>query len=133
MTIIPKQSLLKVREMRDFVGVWFKTQGQKAWTYAHRPGGRAFLIALLTLVVLLLAWWQVSQWYQVRLLLEVQAQTAHETFLRANALSLAVDRRFAQLQGLYAFVHAETADSEFEVHFETFAAGLYDDSQGVRD
>lgn len=122
-----------MKELGDFVSSWLKTQGQKARAYAHTPGGQAFLIALLALVVLLLIWWQASQWYQARLLAEAQAQTAHETFLRANALSLAINQRFAQLQGLSAFAHAEATDSEFEIHFETFAAGLYDNSQGVRD
>lgn len=113
--------------------MWFQTQRQKAWAYAHTPGGQALLIALVTLVVLLLAWWQVSQWYQGQLLAEARAQTANETFLRANALSLAISRRFAQLQGLSAFVQAEAEDGEFETHFETFAAGLYGESEGVRD
>lgn len=119
--------------MGEFGGAGLKREGQKVWAYAHTPGGQALLIALLTLIGLLLAWWQTSHWYQSRLLAEARAQTAEETFLRANALSLAINRRFAQLQGLYAFARAEAADSEFGTRFETFAAGLYDASQGIRD
>lgn len=106
---------------------------RRAWNYARSPGGSSLLGALGVLIVLLPIWWQAGRWYRGQLMMEARAQIASETSLRGNALTLAINRRFAQLQGLYAFVQAEAQDGQFEIHFETFAAGLYAGSGSIRN
>jgi signal transduction histidine kinase len=90
--------------------------------------------AFIVLLTLLPAWWFTSQWYEGRLLNEQRSEAAVQTALRANALSLAVGRRLARLQGLHAFV--QTADfpssGEHWVEFDSFAAELYTHSHGIR-
>ncbi len=125
-------SLTQKKRSGDFVSVGQETPGRRTWAYARTPAGLAPLGALVTVVLLLFAWWQLSRWYQAGLLADVRARTADETYLRANALSLALNERFAALHRLNAFVHAGASDDELNSHFQIFSAGLYDDSMGVR-
>jgi signal transduction histidine kinase len=99
------------------------------------PHGRPSIAALGTLFVLLFGGWQVSQWYGALLLSESKAQAAVRASLRGNALSLALERRLALLQGLHAYVQAEAGTPDLQSRFEIFAAQLYDSpsSRGVRN
>jgi PAS domain S-box-containing protein len=108
-------------------------RGRKVWHHARNPRMGALLPALVALAVLLPGWRQASRWYEARLLTEQRAQVMVETSLYGNALSSAVSRRMAKLQGLYAFVQADMQDEQFESHFETFAAALYANSMGIRN
>ena len=99
------------------------------------PRGRSLVTALVVLAILLLAWWQASRWYEALLLSESKAQAAVRASLRGNALSLAIGRRFALLQGLHAYVQAEANGQDLRAKFEVFAAELYEapSARGVRN
>ncbi len=86
------------------------------------------------LLILLPVWWLTSHWYAGRLLAEQRAEAAVQVSLRANALSLAVNRRLARLQGLHAFVQAAdlpVSGGSWD-EFDSFAAELYAGSRGIR-
>jgi sensor domain CHASE-containing protein len=103
----------------------------RLWGASRRPDGRALLAALLALALLLPIWWLAGQWYGDRLLVQVRADAAIETSLRANALSSIINRRLARLQGLYAFVQVELSEEDFAPQFERFASGLYAGTRGI--
>jgi len=103
------------------------------WEAARQPDGKALVAALLTLAVLLPVWWLADGWYGERLLAQERADAALETSLRANALSSAINRRLARLQGLYAFVQVELSEEDFAAQFERFASGLYAGTRGIRN
>lgn len=93
----------------------------------------AILGALLVLTILMFFWWQTSRWYAARLLTEKRGEIKEDVSIRGNALSAAVNRRFALIDGLHAFVQAEAASGELISHFDTFAAGLYTSTPGIRN
>jgi PAS domain S-box-containing protein len=105
----------------------------RLWTAARQPDGKALLAMLLALALLLPTWWLAGRWYGERLLEQERADVALETSLRANALSSAINRRLARLQGLYAFVQVELSEGDFAVQFERFATGLYAGTRGIRN
>lgn len=107
--------------------------GRRFRDYICSPAGGSLFAALGALLLLLLVWWQAGLWYEEQLLTDRRAQVLEETSLRANALSLAINRSLARMQGLYAFVQSEADAAEFEPKFESFAAQLYGDSQGIRN
>ena len=85
--------------------------------------------------ILLLGWWWVSRRYEALLFSESKAQAAVKASLRGNALSLAIERRFALLQGLHAFVQSEATALDLHAKFKLFAATLYEapSARGVRN
>jgi signal transduction histidine kinase len=87
---------------------------------------------LLSLLVLLPAWYLLGNWYQSNLIQQERAKAAEQISARANALVLAVDQRIALLQGLYAFTRTEWPDTEFDLTFEIYSAGIYFNTTGVR-
>jgi PAS domain S-box-containing protein len=91
------------------------------------------LAALGSLVLLLLAVGSLSQWYRGRLISERRGQVAAELSLRGNALSAAINRRMALLDGLVAFVHVNAGHPLFDERFETYAAEIYTSAEGVRN
>ncbi|HEX6304367.1 MAG TPA: PAS domain S-box protein [Anaerolineales bacterium] len=97
------------------------------------PSGGALFSAALVCTILLTAGWQTNGWYQNRLIEERRAQLSAEAWLRANALSTAIHRRFALAEGLSAFVKAEHRSDNFGEMFELFAAGLYSSTPGIRN
>lgn len=99
------------------------------------PHSRSLVTALAVLALLLLAWWRASLGYQALLLSEAKAQAAVRASLRGNALSLAIEQRFALLQGLHAYVQAEATAPDMSAKFEIFAAELYKapSARGVRN
>jgi sensor domain CHASE-containing protein len=101
----------------------------RAW---FRPRKQPLIVALVILVALLGLWWQVGQWYEERLLLEQRAEAVSEVSARGSALSSAVNRRLARLQGLHAFVKTEGAEVDFATKFDHFAADLFSGSRGIR-
>ena len=105
----------------------------RLWDAARRPDGKALLSALLALAVLLPVWWLAGRWYRDRLWEQERADAALETSLRANALSSAINRRLARLQGLYAFVQVELSEEDFAVQFDKFARGLYAGTSLIRN
>jgi len=105
---------------------------QRLLALARDPSGKAVLAAAMVLVVLLTIWWYTMRWYEARLLSEERAEAIAETSLRGSTLSLAINRRLARLQGLYAFVQVESSAEDLDARFETFAEGLYAGAQGIR-
>ena len=97
------------------------------------PTSIAFLGTLLTLMILMISWWQASQWYESQLLAEEHNQAKLEVSLRADALSSAINRRFALLQGLHAFVLAALHQDGLEDSFEVFAASLFSNTSGIHN
>jgi PAS domain S-box-containing protein len=110
-------------------------QGRRLRERAQGPHSGALFGALLALVLLLPLWWQGSRWYEAQLLKEQRLETAGEISLLGNALSSVINRRFARLQGLEAFVQTQLQTREAfgtQKVWETFAAALYADTQGIR-
>ncbi len=97
------------------------------------PRRTANVGALIALAGLLLLWWQAGNWYQARLLGVERARLTGELGAYRNALAININRQFAQLEGLKAFVETDPSSENFETRFETFAAGLYIDARGIRN
>lgn len=91
------------------------------------------LVTLASLTVLLLAWWQAVDWYQMRLRNEQIARAEVETALRGNALSAAVNRRMALLDGLVAYVQMDALEENFEQNFAAFSSEMYASAEGIRN
>ncbi len=104
---------------------------RRLW-HSRSPHLGALSSALGVLAVLMILWWQASQWYRGQLLAEQRGQAAVETSLRGNALTASLNRRLARLQGLHAFVQAELPGAELTSRFQPFAAELYAGSVGIR-
>jgi PAS domain S-box-containing protein len=114
---------------------WLATRWQWLREHVHWPGGGALLGALLALALLLPIWWQASRWYQAQLLKEHRLETAEQVSLLGNTLSSVINRRFARLQGLEAFVQTQLQIPGVFASpqvWETFAATLYADTHGIR-
>jgi signal transduction histidine kinase len=99
--------------------------------FLRTPDGRARFIALLTLGILLLVWWQAMVWYRSQLLTEQRLRATEEVSLRGSALSAAINRRFALLRGLNAFVRTEYDQGDFSAQFLVFASNLYANTSGI--
>ncbi|MBN1316892.1 MAG: CHASE domain-containing protein [Anaerolineales bacterium] len=99
------------------------------------PHSLSLLVAMLVFVLLTFFWFQLSQWYQTRLINEQRAEVAVQTSLQANSLSLSISRRIARLQGLHAFVQALNVieGSLLRAEFDQFVAELYAGSKGIRN
>ena len=112
---------------------WIARHARRRLNDLSSPSGSSLVKSGVALFLLLLVWWQVSEWYQVRLLAEGRSQAASDVSLRANALSAALNRRLALLDGLYAYALAEPSSQDFEKNFETFASGLYGSTTDIRN
>jgi anti-anti-sigma factor len=84
------------------------------------------------LVIVLPLFWQAGQWYHDRLLRERRAHISGALLPYANALSGAVHRRLALLEGVAAFAHIKHTDAELSAHFAPFAAKLHESASGIR-
>jgi PAS domain S-box-containing protein len=117
----------------------FSSLMRRVWDSARQPHTGALLAGVAVLMILLPLWWQAGHWYQAQLIREQKANAAVDVSLRGDALSLAITRRLARLQGLQAFVAAQlgTGDpltvGDDWPQFDTFAAALYAGSKGVRN
>ena len=105
----------------------------RAYITRNHPHRTTLLITLLTLGCLLLIWWQANGWYQAQLLAEQRTRVTTEVTSSANALTVAIDRRFALLNGLKAFSQANLSTGLVESEFEKFAAGLFVGTKGIRN
>jgi signal transduction histidine kinase len=114
---------------------WFTVRSQRLQVYFVSPRRGALLSASFILVLLILIWWQAGLWYQTRLLADQRTQLMSNLIPFGNALTTAINRRFALLEGLKAFAEAElnTPDAVAEGEFEIFAAGLYASAKGIRN
>jgi PAS domain S-box-containing protein len=108
------------------------TQPKRQRKQLLSPRSGAVLAALLVFLALLPVGWLVSGWYEARLLSSARSEVADVISLRASALSAALNRRFSLLDGLYAFSQVVIQDENFGKNFETFAAGVYASTSGIR-
>ncbi len=99
----------------------------------RNPVVTALIGGLVAFTILILLWRGLGQWYRIRLLTEQRATAREEVSLRGNALSAAVNRRFALVDGLHAFVQAEADNEDIEAKFETFASRLQTSTLGIRN
>lgn len=108
--------------------------GDYADEFITKIGSRRTVLAGSTLVLLflLLLWWQIGRWYESQVVAETRVNLAVDVGLRGNALAALLNRRFARLQALTAFVETLPAETDVEENFAAFAARLYDETQGVR-
>jgi PAS domain S-box-containing protein len=97
------------------------------------PARGALLGAGLVFIVLLFSGWWVSQWYQARYIAELRSQITAENSLRANAVSASIHRRLALLEGLRAFVEAESDSPDFAEKFHIFSAGIFSSTPDIRN
>ena len=95
------------------------------------PDRDAFVSSLVIFVILMMLWWQSSQWYQDQLIFKQRAQVAEDVSLRGSALTEAINRRFSLLQSLQAFVRTESGEEDFNAKFQVFAADLYSSTTGL--
>lgn len=95
------------------------------------PRWTAVVSTLIALVILLIIWWQAGAWYQRQLIAERRSDAALEVSLRGNVLSSILNRRFARLQGLFAFAQADPNMEMLAESFESFASALYFDTTGI--
>lgn len=112
---------------------WF---GRPERPFSHKninPRLTTALITLAALIILLVAWWQATTWFRGRLIAETRSEAALEVSLRGNVLTSILNRRFARLQGLYAFAQADPNMEMLSETFEEFASALYTDSSGIRN
>lgn len=70
--------------------------------------------------------------YEESLIRDVQVTVAAELAAKTSALSAAVNRRFAILQGLVAFTDAVRNHGDITMHFDEFAEGLIKTTSGIR-
>jgi PAS domain S-box-containing protein len=106
---------------------------RRAWWQSCRgsPRARALLVAALILILLLPLWWQAGEWYEALMFAEQRGEGAVEISVQGSALAAVLNRRFARLQGLTAFVQADSSPAAMASGFERFAASLYAGSSGV--
>lgn len=70
--------------------------------------------------------------YEESLIRDVQVTVSAELAGKTSALSAAVNRRFAILQGLIAFTDAVRNHGDITMHFDEFAEGLIKTTSGIR-
>ena len=93
---------------------------------------QALPAALLTLLVLLPAWyWLVNGYKNSQVNLE-RANANEQIASQANSLIFAVNQRITLLEGLYAFTRTEWPGNDFDFSFEVFSSELYFKTSGVR-
>ena len=98
----------------------------------RNPRWGALSWTLLSLLVLLLGWVWLGNWFQQDLIQQSRAKVSAQINAGANALTSAINQRIALLQGLYAFTRTEWPDAQFDQSFEIYSAGLYFNSTGMR-
>lgn len=101
----------------------------------HRIRGaasRATFAALGLLLLSLLFLAYADSWYANQLQLRQQAETAAEVRARGHALAAVLNSRLSRLQGLAGFIIAAEDEETMAATFDTYAAGLYASSRGIR-
>lgn len=104
---------------------------QRTLDFVKSPKGGAMTGAFLVFTLLIIIWWQVNVWFQEQLLAENRAEAAVEVSLRGSALSSAINRRFAVLRGLHAFMRTEPVSQDFDTQFLVFSANIYANTRGL--
>ena len=104
------------------------------WRIFSRPGRKGFLVsAAIFLFLFLPLTWSASLWYEGMLIRGRKAQETARLNLHGNALTAAINKRFALLEGLWAFALANPEPAALKARFDTFAAALHDVTTGIRN
>ena len=110
------------------------TAGQLRDFYTRRPTVSAFLITLFIVVFLLLPlWWMAGAWYEDQLISEERNVVAVDLSKYDSQLSQALKRRVSLVDGLSAFVLSDYSPETLTRTYDTFAAGLYTTTPGIRN
>lgn len=89
-------------------------------------------LSIFTVVLLSIIWVIVVRWYEASLIGEHWSQTTTEVGLRANTISLEINRRLSQITGLSAFAQSDEGTPGFEGRFNSFAESIYLNTPGIR-
>lgn len=117
--------------MKQSLGNLLRKITQPIHKYRNKPNGWAGLWTIVTLLGMLLVWWQTIDWYRSYLLTEQKLQAAEEVSLRGNTLSAVINRRFSLLRGLNAFVRTSLTQEDFGDQFLIFSSNLYAITSGI--
>jgi polar amino acid transport system substrate-binding protein len=93
----------------------------------------AFITILINIFVLLPAWFFVSYQHEKQLFEQQRVLTTDELAQHANSLSNSIQKRFALLEGLSAFVLANPNQEQLNAKFEIFASALQLGVGGIRN
>lgn len=93
----------------------------------------AFITILINIFVLLPACFFVSYQHEKHLFEQQRVLTTDELAQHANSLSNSIQKRFALLEGLSAFVLANPNQEQLNAKFETFASALQTGIGGIRN
>lgn len=91
------------------------------------------ITAIIGIVVFLPVWLIVSSRYESYLLNEQNFQIEEQLVQKANTLSNSIQKRFALLEGLHAFVLANPNHDQLDAKFSTFASALQTGVVGIRN
>lgn len=94
---------------------------------------KAFLYIIMLLALLLPIGVITVSTFEKNMILDEKRIIHEEIELNAQALSSAINKRMALLEGLFVFTQEDTNVSHIEQHFENFAHGLYVLLDGVRN
>lgn len=89
--------------------------------------------SVLALLLLLTVWWHLGVWFKDYLVFEKRTQIRNDLYLVGNSLSVAVNRRLSLLDGLVVFVQTSATTGQLDEDFESFAAGLFASTVGIRN
>jgi PAS domain S-box-containing protein len=99
-----------------------------------KPRQTALLSASVVLVISLIIWAFASDWYHGRQIETRRTQVLSEVVPYGNALSTAVNRRFALLEGFQVFISAHIdTPQELEEKFPLVVEGIYNTTDGIRN
>lgn len=90
------------------------------------------IVFILAIVMGMLLEFLLLKQYEEKLIKDVQGTVSAELVAKTSALSAAVNRRFAILQGLLAFTDAVRNHGGIAMHFDEFAKGLINTTSGIR-
>lgn len=93
---------------------------------------KSLIIALVCVGILLYIWNYVGNWYRHQLTSEARSAVATALIPKGNALFTTINREFALMNGLVAFVDAHPKNSVLKGEFNTFAAGLLSGRHSIR-
>ncbi|MCX9013877.1 MAG: PAS domain S-box protein [Candidatus Methanoperedens sp.] len=100
----------------------------------ENPQRRALLTSVMIFLFLLMPLlWYSSLWYEDVLIKDQKARDTIHLTTHQNALTTAINQRFALLDGLFAFTAVNPSDEVLKKNFDIFASGLYSGAAGIRN
>lgn len=90
-------------------------------------------VTLVSLLLLLAAWFSVYQWSLSHLVSEEKSHASVAVSLRANTISASLQRHLALLDGLHAYVIAEPSERDLQENYIYFSEALSANSNAIRN